>query len=150
MTGFWAGSVPPWAALTGFCVCMLFLLAGAWWGVGRGERLTLEDLEREEAMARRTHPVYRQPPASDQFAAIREAGRQAWAIQQQRAADQQTAEELLHEWHDHPPLKWDDEGPSCKRRWEVEETDEEFSARMSAAADEIIAWAHAAATWEEQ
>jgi hypothetical protein len=28
----------------------------------------------------------------------------------------------LHEWHDHAPLKWDDEGvpgcPACERHWE--------------------------------
>ena len=32
-------------------------------------------------------------------------------------------EELASEWHDHPPLKWDDEAvpgcPSCERRWET-------------------------------
>jgi hypothetical protein len=39
------------------------------------------------------------------------------------AADAQAAEELTHEWHDHAPLRYADEGvpgcPACEARWET-------------------------------
>lgn len=80
----WAVSWQGTAALM-VCALVLGIILGELDGKPRGRRAEAEDIEREEAMARRTHPVYRQP-ASDQFAAIREAGRRAWAIQQERAA----------------------------------------------------------------
>jgi hypothetical protein len=43
--GFWAGSVPPWAAVVGFCACVLFLFAGLWVGAGRKDRAYDEGYE---------------------------------------------------------------------------------------------------------
>lgn len=62
--GFWAGAVPPWAYVAGFSVCLLFLCVGELDGWRRCAREAREELEwkREQAKARRTHPVYRQPP----------------------------------------------------------------------------------------
>ena len=61
--GFWAGAVPPWAYVVGGGLCLAFLFAGMWVGYGRGWDHAKEDDEwgREQAKARRTHPVYRQP-----------------------------------------------------------------------------------------
>ena len=62
--GFWAGAVPPWAYAAFACVCVLFLCVGELDGWRRGEREAREDesWEREQAKARRTHPVYHRPP----------------------------------------------------------------------------------------
>jgi hypothetical protein len=38
-SGFWAGSVPSWALVCGGCLCVLFLLLGGWFGVGRRDRV---------------------------------------------------------------------------------------------------------------
>lgn len=64
MSGFWAGAVPPWAYAVGACLFILAVLLGAWYGYGRGFKHAEEEISwaREQAKARRTHPVYRQPP----------------------------------------------------------------------------------------
>lgn len=62
--GFWGGSIPPWAYCVFAAVCVLFLCTGELDGMRRGGREAREDewWAREQAKARRTHPVYRQPP----------------------------------------------------------------------------------------
>ena len=62
MSGFWAGAVPPWAWVVGACAWIVALLAGMWVGFGRGQAEAEEELgwAREQAKARRIHPVYRQ------------------------------------------------------------------------------------------
>ena len=83
----WVAS-PAGTAILAMLALALGLVLGELDGIPRGRRHEAEDMEREEAMARRTHLVYRldSKPASDQFDAIREAGRQAWKVQQERDA----------------------------------------------------------------
>ena len=50
-------------------VGLVALCIGIWWGIGRGWREAEEDARwaREQARARRTHPVYQQGPARPLF-----------------------------------------------------------------------------------
>lgn len=97
--GFWAGSVPPWASVILVLVCGLVFVLGLAAGESMGRRHELQDRAEEEEREgeeraegeRPWHgPLPELPPkwspsATAQFDAIREAGRNAWRIQQERA-----------------------------------------------------------------
>lgn len=116
-----------------------------------------EAVQRRRAMARRTHPVYRQLTGGEQFTAIREAGQRAWAIQQEHTGRRTSTAAFLNPL----PIAHDGYGRPIRGQLQLvppeiaheafpDETDDEFTARMAAAADEIIAWAHAALDPEDQ
>lgn len=53
--GFWAGSIPPWACVIGFCLILLAGSFGVWVGWGLGEeaerKAAAAELEAEQAIA---------------------------------------------------------------------------------------------------
>ena len=79
------------AVLIVFCT-LVALFIGMWWGHGRGLEQAAEEQrwEREQAKARRAHPVYRQPPeiAHDSWSAevaAWEADKAEWRAHQDQA-----------------------------------------------------------------
>lgn len=80
--GFWAGSIPPWASVVIILLAAVVFILGYLAGESRGRRHEAEDQEREEAMERQSHPVFREARAD--FDAIREAGRRAWELHHER------------------------------------------------------------------
>lgn len=113
--GFWTGAVPPWAYVVWVCSCALFLLAGIWAGFGRGQAEAEEERRwaREQAKARRTHPVYRQPPElvhEEQFPGrplFERAGtpwpyEDAWAAYKEALANDPILGGKLHDIHGGP------------------------------------------------
>ena len=94
--GFWAGSIPPWAYAAFACACLLFLCVGELDGMRRGAREAREDefWAREQAKARRTHPVYREHRLSRP-----EVERAAWLMEHADRLAPEVAHEawLVHE-----------------------------------------------------
>ena len=139
--GFWAGAVPPWAYVVGACLWIFAVLIGAWYGYGRGWKHAEEEVRwaREQAKTRRTHPVYRAWPGGDNNISPPvkpgEIAHVEWLAH----------EELLHEWHDHAPLKYGDEAVAgclaCERRWETVPNGQAVTTgEIQAITDEMDAW----------
>ena len=83
----WVAS-PAGTAILAMLALALGLVLGEMDGIPRGRRHEAEDIEREEAEDRAAEDAWRQArqPTTAQIDAIREAGRRAWAIQQERDA----------------------------------------------------------------
>ena len=93
MTGsFWAGAIPGWAYVVGVLVCAAALCTGMWAGYGRGWEHCEEDQSwaREQAKARRVHPVYRVPPE------VNTEIRRAYQL-----AGVPVPPEVAHDWPEH-------------------------------------------------
>jgi hypothetical protein len=69
-SGFWAGSVPSWGLVCGGCLCVLFLLLGLWFGVGRRDRVYDAGYDDGQADERDRAGV----------AMVRAAGMRAWEL----------------------------------------------------------------------
>jgi len=83
MSGFWAGTVPSWALVCGGCLCVLFLLLGAWFGVGRRDRAYDEGYDDGQADMRDEYAQSvkaRQLAEEAGVAMVKAAGMRAWEL----------------------------------------------------------------------
>jgi hypothetical protein len=73
MSGFWAGGIPGWGLVVGGCLCVLFLLLGLWFGMGRRERAYedgYDDGQAEERERARPQLARRQARRGERTAAF--------------------------------------------------------------------------------
>ena len=118
----WAQSPAGTLALTG-CALVVGMILGYLTGHKAGHRHAEDDAaeRRDIAKAEQWYQELRRQEAMVPDRAWR-AAIDRGLTNAQPLPEWEDREELLHEWHDHPPLKWDDEGvpgcPSCERRWE--------------------------------
>jgi len=78
---FWAGSVPSWGLVCGGCLCVLFLLLGAWFGTGRRDRAY--DAGYEDGQADAADYVEQQAAKLTEaagVAVVKAAGMRAWEL----------------------------------------------------------------------
>jgi len=138
---FWAGSIPPWAWVLYVAAAGIFLILVIVAEL-HGRKVGYRQHEEDQADARHEAAIRSWRVEAEGVAVVKRAAMIAWEQTHPAPLEElpppleleewavplecpPAEPELLHEWHDHAPLKWNDEGvkgcPACEARWEIPE-----------------------------